>query len=94
MSPNLRKISHIIKDIQGLETELHKYERQYRLRSDDFYRLAHAGKLEQSPDFLMWLGMYETRRAREKEYQRLIKSESPTILTALNREANGAKIAA
>ncbi len=94
MSPQLRKISRLINDIQGLETELHKYERQYRLRSGDFFRLAHAGKLEQSPDFLMWLGIYNTWRARQKEYQRLIKTESPRIITALNREANGVKIAA
>lgn len=46
MSPELCKISRLIKDIQGLENELHKYERQYRLRSDDFYRLAQSGKLE------------------------------------------------
>ena len=42
----------------------------------------------------MWLGIYNTWRARQKEYQRLIKTESPRIITALNREANGVKIAA
>lgn len=94
MSPELRKLSRLIKDMQQLESELHKYERQYRLRSEDFYRLAQSGKLEQSPDFLMWLGVYETLRAREKEYHRLLKTEITPIVTALNREAKGAKVAA
>ena len=91
MSPELRKLSHLIKDIQGLENELHKYERQYRLRSEGFYRLAHHGKLEQSPDFLMWLGVCETLRARKREYRHLLKIEIAPIVTALNREAHNAQ---
>ena len=68
MSPQLRKLSRLINDMQGLEKELHKYERKYRLRSQDFYRLVQSGKLEQSPDYLMWLGMYETWLARKKKF--------------------------
>jgi len=67
MSPQLRKLSRLINDMQGLEKELHKYERKYRLRSQDFYRLVQSGKLEQSPDYLMWLGIYETVLARKRE---------------------------
>lgn len=69
MSPELRKLSRRIKDMQGLENELHKYERKYRLRSQDFYRLARSGNLEQTPEFLMWLGVYETWLARQREFQ-------------------------
>ena len=94
MSPELRKVSRLINDMQGLEKELHKYERKYRLRSQDFYRLANSGKLEQSPEFLMWLGVYETLLAREKEYHRLIKSELAPIISALNRESKHAHVAA
>ncbi|MBI5651997.1 MAG: hypothetical protein HZC40_16395 [Chloroflexi bacterium] len=53
MSPQLRKLSRLINDMQGLEKELHKYERKYRLRSQDFYWLVQSGKLDQSPDYLM-----------------------------------------
>ncbi|MBI4789080.1 MAG: hypothetical protein HY782_18770 [Chloroflexi bacterium] len=71
MSPGLSKLSRLINDMQGLEDELHKYERKFHLRSEDFYRLVTTGKLDQSPEFLMWLGMYETLVARKKEYRRL-----------------------
>jgi len=94
MSPELRKLSRLINDMQGLEKELHKYERKYRLRSQDCYRLAHGGKLEQTPEFLVWLGMYETLLAREKEYHRLLKSELAPIVTALNREGKVVRVAA
>jgi len=76
MSPQLCKLSRLINDMQGLEKELHKYERKYRLRSPDFYRLVQSGKLEQSPDYLMWLGMYETLLAREKYLQASLRIDS------------------
>ncbi|MBI4674209.1 MAG: hypothetical protein HY741_21405 [Chloroflexi bacterium] len=90
MSISLQKLSHLIRDMQELENELFKYERKYRLRSADFYRLVHQGKLEQSRDFIIWLGMYKALLAREREYKRLFKSELAPIVTALNREASHA----
>lgn len=77
MSPQLRKLSRLINDMQGLEKELHKYERKYRLRSQDFYWLVQSGKLDQSPDYLMWLGVYETLQAREQEFQ--TRFDSPAV---------------
>lgn len=64
MSPN-----ELIRGIHDLENYLKKFEEKYRLRSDDFYRLATNGKLEQSNDFIEWLGIYEIKMKRERKYQ-------------------------
>ncbi len=94
MSPKLNELTHLIMDMQGLENELHIYERKYHLRSADFYRLASADQIEQTPEFIIWLGTYQVWLKREKKYQRLLKSELTPIIKSLNREARNAKIAA
>ena len=62
-------LNELIRGIHDLENYLKKFEEQYGLRSDDFYRLATAGKLEQSNDFIEWLGIYEIKLKRERKYQ-------------------------
>jgi len=62
-------IDELIRSIHDLENYLKKFEEKYRLRSEDFYRLASAGKLEQSSDFIEWLGVYEIKLKRERKYQ-------------------------
>ncbi|MFQ5632144.1 MAG: hypothetical protein ACE5I1_25525 [bacterium] len=62
----------LIRSIHDLENYLTKFEEKYRLLSDDFYRLATTGKLEQSNDFIEWLGVYEIKLKREQKYQQRI----------------------
>jgi hypothetical protein len=62
-------IDELIRSIHDLENYLKKFEEKYRLRSEDFYKLAGAGKLEQSNDFIEWLGVYEIKLKRERKYQ-------------------------
>lgn len=62
-------IDELIVGIHDLENYLKKFEEKYRLRSEDFYRLALSGKLEQSNDFIEWLGIYEIKLDREQKYQ-------------------------
>lgn len=62
-------IDELIRGIHDLERYLGKFEEKYRLRSEDFHRLATAGKLEQSNDFIEWLGIYEIKLKREQQYQ-------------------------
>jgi hypothetical protein len=62
-------LNELIRGIHDLENYLKKFEEQYGLRSDDFYRLATSGKLEQSNDFIEWLGIYEIKLKREQKYQ-------------------------
>jgi len=58
-------INEIIQDIHGLEAELAQLENRYGLLSTDFYHLYKAGELEQSRDFIQWVGYYEAKLERE-----------------------------
>jgi hypothetical protein len=62
-------IDELIIGIHDLENYLKKFEEKYHLRSEDFYQLAMAGKLEHSNDFIEWLGIYEIKLDREQKYQ-------------------------
>ena len=55
-------LSEIIQDIHGLE-------QRYGLLSADFYHLYKAGELEQSRDFIQWVGYYEAKLDREARYR-------------------------
>ena len=57
-----------IEDIRGLDAELNRFETRYGLLSSDFYDLYKAGELEQSRDFIEWVGYYEAKLAREASY--------------------------
>ena len=46
-------------------TELSQLERRYGLLSADFYHLYKVGELEQTRDFIQWVGYYEAKLARE-----------------------------
>lgn len=62
----------IIQDIHGLDVELTKLESRYGLLSVDFYHLYKAGELEQSRDFIQWVGYYEAKLQREVRYRDLM----------------------
>lgn len=62
-------LSEIIQDIHGLDGELTKLEKRYGLLSADFYHLYQAGELEQSRDFIQWVGYYEARLERASQYR-------------------------
>jgi len=66
------ELDELIESIHALETYLQRFEDKYRLRSEDFYRLVQEDKLEQNPDFIEWLGVYEIKLKREKRYQRTL----------------------
>ena len=65
-------LNEIIQDIHGLEGELARLERRYGLLSVDFYHLYKAGELEQSRDFIQWVGYYEAKLERETRYRELM----------------------
>ena len=54
----------LILDMQGIEDRLREFERKYRLRSSEFYRLVQAGKIEQRLELVEWLGLYEVLQER------------------------------
>ena len=65
-------LNEIIQDIHGLNAELARLERRYGLLSADFYHLYKAGELEQSRDFIQWVGYYEAKLAREARYREIM----------------------
>ena len=71
-------IDELIRSIHTLENHLQKFEEKYQLRSEDCYRLVSEGELEQSEEFIEWLGVYEIKLKRERAYHRHIA----TLLTA------------
>ncbi len=66
-------LTNAIEDIHGWESELAKLEKRYGLLSADFYHLYKAGELEQSRDFIEWVGYYEAKLDREARRDRSIK---------------------
>ena len=62
-------LSEIIQDIHGLEAELAQLEKRYGLLSADFFHLYKAGELEQSRDFIQWVGYYEAKLERKAHYR-------------------------
>ena len=65
-------LNEIIQDIHGLEAELAQLEKRYGLLSPDFYHLYKAGELEQTRDFIQWVGYYEAKLERESRYRELM----------------------
>jgi hypothetical protein len=74
----------LILDMQGIEDRLRDFERKYRLRSSEFYRLVKKGKIEQRLELVEWLGLYEILQAREAEYRQLLERQAEPVLAALN----------
>ena len=58
-------LSEMIQDIHGLDAQLAKLEKRYGLLSADLYHLYKVGELEQSRDFIQWVGYYEAKLARQ-----------------------------
>jgi hypothetical protein len=67
-------LEELIQSIHAIETHLYTFEEKYRMRSEDFYRLVHEGKIEQSADFIEWLGLYEIKLTRERKYQQRLST--------------------
>ena len=65
-------LNEIIQDIHGLDAELAQLEKRYGLLSVDFYHLYKAGELEQSRDFIQWVGYYEAKLDREARYREMM----------------------
>ena len=65
-------LDELIESIHTLEMYLQRFEDKYQLRSEDFYRQAQQDKLEQTLDFIEWLGVYEIKLRREQKYQHML----------------------
>ena len=75
-------LGDLLQSLHALEGQLQQFEERYRLRSEDFYRLVQDGRLEQSADFIEWLGLYEIKCKREQQYRRLTDALLQPVLNA------------
>lgn len=82
MNGSMMTLDDLLQSLHALEGQLRQFEERYRLRSDDFYRLVQEGRLEQSADFIEWLGLYEIRCKCEQQYRRLTDALLQPILSA------------
>lgn len=71
MAGSTMTLGEILQSLHALEGQLQKFEEHYQLRSEDFCRLVQEGRLEQSADFIEWLGLCEIKCKREQRYRRL-----------------------
>ena len=78
-------LEDIVEDIHGLDQRLRELERQYGLLSEDAYMLYRLGELEQSRDLIRWIGYYELRQERQKEYAAALRER----LLHLRQETSG-----
>ncbi|MBI3972724.1 MAG: hypothetical protein HY332_15720 [Chloroflexi bacterium] len=62
-------LGELIEAIHGLDAELATLERRYGLLSADFYHRYKAGELEQTRDFIEWVGYYAAKLDREAQYR-------------------------
>ncbi|MBC8446670.1 MAG: hypothetical protein H8D78_02880 [Chloroflexi bacterium] len=84
----LNKISEIIKSLHNLESLMQPYEEKYNIKSQDFYELAQAGKLEEDADFVKWMGYYELWLDNMKEYRQLFWSVPHPVLYSVVESAS------
>ncbi len=61
-------LTEVLQDIYGLDERLRVLERNYGLLSEDMYALYRLGELEQTKDLIRWIGYYEMRQERQKQY--------------------------
>jgi hypothetical protein len=64
-------LSEIIQDIHGLEAEMAGLEKRHGLLSADSYHLYKAGEIDQSRDFIQWVGYFEAKLEREARYREI-----------------------
>ena len=65
-------LQEVIKDIHGLDAELVEMEQRYGILSDDFYHLYKTGEIEETRDFIKWVGYYETKLSRLTRYREMM----------------------
>jgi len=61
-------LDDVIADLAAIELLLLDYEKQFKVRTPDFYQLYKQGKLQERWDFIDWAGLYEIKLDREKAY--------------------------
>lgn len=68
MSKMNRPVLQILTDLHAAERECERYEAEYQLLSEDFFRLYLAGQVADAPDLQMWAGFCKAHRRCLQEH--------------------------
>lgn len=67
-----RTIAEIFADLHAARQECERYEAQYEMLSEDFFRLYLAGQVIDEADLQMWAGFCKAARRCEREYEETV----------------------
>lgn len=65
------KIAELEKAVFNIEIDLRKYERKYKLTSQEFYEQFEAGKFGDEDDYMIWSGLYEMLQENKTELNKI-----------------------
>ena len=74
-------LAEVVESLHNLENKMQVFEAQYHILTEDFYRLVQEGKLDQSRDFIRWMGYYELWLDRKRLYHELLAEKAPFSAT-------------
>jgi len=87
----------LIQDMGHLEANLHEFEAQFGVKSQDFYAAMVAGQLEEFDAldeyrmaFVEWLALYKTWLSLDEKYHQLVAREPVALQIKTNLESTRA----
>jgi len=72
-------LDELIQEMNNLEQQMQKFEWKYSIKSPEFYRLVQLGKLEETPEFHEWVGLYKLWLRRREKYLEQLRSPSTLL---------------
>jgi hypothetical protein len=81
-------LDELVHEMNDLEQQMQKFEWKYSIKSSEFYKLVQSGKLEETPEFHEWLGLYTLWLRRRRRYLASLKSPSPLLKLAAPLDDN------
>jgi hypothetical protein len=88
----------LVEYMSRLETELHRFETQFGVRSPDFYEAMMRGDMEEFDaldeyriEFVEWLALYKTWLSLNEKYHQLVEREPVALQIKTNLELSYAR---
>jgi hypothetical protein len=85
------RMRDLIEDMSRLETELHRFETKFGVKSQDFYEAMTRGDLEDFDaldeyrmEFIEWLALYKTWLSLDEKYHQLVAREPVALQIKAN----------
>jgi hypothetical protein len=83
----------LVEDMSRLETELHRFETRFGVKSPDFYEAMMRGDMEEFDtldayrmEFVEWLALYKTWLSLDEKYHQLVEREPVALQIKSNLE--------